>query len=271
MKIRIFKLLALVCALAFVWSGWQLLQLSREYRAAEQQYSELEQFISLPEPAPTPEPVPAPAPEPQEPTPELPAQPAPEVPEPPAPTLPQVDFAALGAINPDTVAWLIIEGTKVNYPVVQGDDNDFYLTHQFDGSYNKSGCLFLDAAQDPAFGGSHQIIYGHYMNNRSMFYDLMGYKEQRFFEEHPTGWLVTPDKCWQVRFFSGYVTDVSGGAWETGLTEGERETWLADRVKKSSFRADVAPTAADSVLTLSTCSYEFQDARFVLHGILTEP
>ncbi len=86
----------------------------------------------------------------------------------------------LKQINPDYVGWLWLPGTGIDYPVVQGKDHEFYLDHLFDGTKNKAGCLFLDAENRSDFSSYNSIIYGHYMKNKSMFYELSLYKEARY-------------------------------------------------------------------------------------------
>ena len=92
--------------------------------------------------------------------------------------------------NPDIVAWIYIEGTKINYPIVQGEDNSYYLKHLFSGEWNGSGCIFLDSRNDASFADRHSIIYGHHMKNGTMFTDLDKYKKQDFFDEHPVALLI---------------------------------------------------------------------------------
>ena len=87
-----------------------------------------------------------------------------------------------------------IEGTKINYPIVQGEENSYYLKHLFSGEWNGSGCIFLDFRNDASFADRHSIIYGHHMKNGTMFTDLDKYKKQEFFDEHPIALLITPDK-----------------------------------------------------------------------------
>lgn len=187
----------------------------------------------------------------------------------PEPVLPQVDFDALRALNPAVVGWLVIDGTNINYPVVRGTDNQYYLRHLFTGEYNASGCIFLDSRNASNFTDSHSILYGHHMGNGTMFNGLMDYKEQGFYDAHPTALLMTPVGDYEIEFFSGYVANVRADAWqvEFGLDEGFAE-WLQAVKAKSLFQSEVVLSSADKVLTLSTCSYEFENARFVLHGVL---
>lgn len=267
-------LLGLALLAAFLYSGLQVYRIFSAYAQAETQYADLAQYVVSPAPPPVqteeapPQTIVAP-PSPQKESEKTPPlvpdhQVVEEV------LWPQVDFDALRAINPEIVGWLTIEGTNIHYPVVQGQDNDFYLTHQFDKSPSRAGCLFVDMVNDAAFSDPNTIIYGHYTKDRSMFYELRGYKQQDFFDAHPTGWLITPSAAYKLQFFSGYVSDVYGDAWDTDFTEKDYAEWLTARKTKSVFDVDLLPQEADRVLTLSTCSYEFEDARFVLHAILEE-
>jgi len=253
MKSLMTKILTGALVLIFLFSGWKLTRIYSEYKAADVQYEALEQYVSPAGAVPS----------------GLPDETGDEeAAEPQSPQPPQVDFGELAEINPDIAAWLTIEGTRIHYPVVQGTDNEFYLTHQFDGQANSAGCLFLDAANDASFQQANQIIYGHYMKNQSMFHDLANYKEQAFFDEHPAGWLMTPTAAYRLRFFSGYVCDVYEDAWEIRFSENSFAEWLETCREKSMFTSNVLPAADCCVLTLSTCSYEYQDARFVLHAVL---
>ena len=139
MRRRTFWLLLCLFLGIACFSGYQVLRTLGEYRAGETAYSELEQFVTLPS-APD-ETVPA------------------EIEETPAePAWPEVDFAELAAVNPDVVAWLYGPDTGISYPVVQGEDNDYYLDHLFDGTANGAGCLFVDAACQPDLSGRNTVI-----------------------------------------------------------------------------------------------------------------
>lgn len=187
----------------------------------------------------------------------------------PESTLPQVDFDALRAINPNVVGWLVIDGTNINYPLVQGTDNQYYLHHLFTGEYNASGCIFLDSRNAGNFTDRHSILYGHHMGNGTMFNGLMDYKEQGFYDAHPTALLLTPAGDYKIEFFSGYVANVRADAWQVEFgSDEEFAQWLQAVKAESLFQSEVVPSSADKVLTLSTCSYEFENARFVLHGVL---
>ena len=182
---------------------------------------------------------------------------------------PVVDFAELWKINPNVVAWIYIEGTKINYPVVQGENNSYYLTHLIDGTSNSAGTLFLDYRNEKELSDRNSIIYGHNMNNGSMFRQITEYKDQTFYEEHPVCLIITPDENYKLEFFSGYVTDMNSEAWKMEFaSDDEYAQWLEDAIAKSVFSSNVTPNPQDKVITLSTCTYEYDDARFVLLGVL---
>ena len=183
---------------------------------------------------------------------------------------PSVDFEGLNEINPDVVGWIYMEGTSINYPIVQGKNNDYYLRHLIDGTYNSAGCIFLDSACSSEFASKNNIIYGHNMKNGTMFHILMEYKKQEFYDEHPVARLMTPNGNYEVVFFSGFVAKDPSDAWEINFLDGEFDDWIAKIKNKSAFASEIQPMADDRILTLSTCTYEFENARFVLYGIMRE-
>lgn len=182
---------------------------------------------------------------------------------------PEIDFEALAEVNPDIVGWLYCADTVIQYPVVQGEDNTYYLNHLFDGQVNASGCLFLDSRVRGDFTDPHSIIYGHHMKNGSMFSALDGYKEQAYYDTRPTFLLLTPEENYVVELFAGYIADAEEGAWSIEFADADDfAQWLEAAKDRSMFSSPVQPTFSDRILTLSTCSYEFPEARFVVLGIL---
>lgn len=236
----------IVCFAAMIGvSAYMLLSVDAEYREGEEVYDALIQYAHIPY---TEEEVPASA-------------------EAKSLEVPAVDFSSLRAVNPDVVAWLYCEDTPINYPVVQGEDNTYYLNHLFDGTWNSAGCLFLDYRNTGNFADQNSIIYGHNMKNKTMFSVLMEYKEQAFYEEHPTMLLITPDKCYTVELFAGYIAATKDNAWQISFyDENEFKEWVHSVREKSTFESNVTVSPTDKFLTLSTCSYEFSNARYVVVG-----
>lgn len=264
MKKGILIVLIILLLGVFAFSAWNVVDIWLEYREGEKTYEEMDQFISIPE---TTRPTVSAK---TETIPTDPVETEPTVPEQELITWPEVDFDALLEVNDDVVGWIYVPDTKVNYPIVQGKNNDQYLYRLINGKYNSSGSIFLEAGIAPDFTEQNNPIYGHNMKNGSMFAGMTGYKSQEFYDEHPIALLMTPQKNYIVRIFSGYVTDAWGDAWDMGFSEERFQNWLDKRIRKSYFATDVVPTAQDSILTFSTCTYETQEGRFVVHGILEE-
>ena len=260
MKKPIVIVLIIVLLGVFLFSAWQVIDILVEYRQGEKTYESLANYIAIPETSKetatkkTDQDAQIPETQPE------------EVISP----FPEVDFAALKSINEDVVGWIYIPDTQINYPIVQGENNDEYLYHLLTGEYNGSGSIFLDAKVNSDFSTRNSPIYGHNMKNGTMFAELKGYKTQEFYDAHPTAMLLTPEKNYFVHLFSAYVTDSWGEAWEKDFTDEAFQTWLKDTKEKSKFTSDVIPTVEDKVLTFSTCIYDIADGRLVVHGILEE-
>lgn len=250
-------ILLFVCGLAF--SIYQLYGQFHEYEESKDAYADLSEYIKLPD-------------QPEEP---------PENSEMPGdeqsqygeignlPKWPEVDFEKLEGINPDIVGWIYLEGSRINYPIVQSEDNQYYLKHLFDRSSNNSGCIFLDFRNNSDFTDRHSIIYGHHMKNGTMFTGLDAYKNQEYYDEHPRILLMMPEQNYVIEIFSGYVASVEDDSWQVDfLAEGDFEEWLGEIKERSCFVSENTPAVTDRIITLSTCSYEFNNARFVLHGVL---
>lgn len=263
--------LLLLCILFLGIAGYFGIGLYREwgeYRAGEETYEALKQYVHL-ETAPLPDEQPKEQkPAPSEPL-DVESEETEPAQEPDNTNWPVVDFEALLQINPDVVAWICIEGTNINYPVVQGTDNSYYLKRLFDGSYNGAGSIFMDYRNSNDLSDRNTVFYGHHMNNGSMFQQITKYKDQVFYDEHPVCLFMTPNGNYKLEFFAGYVTDLNSQAWKLEFASDEEYAqWLEEAISKSTFTSAVEPTPQDRVVTFSTCTYEYNDARFVLVGVL---
>ena len=188
---------------------------------------------------------------------------------PPHIQLPQVDFDALREINPNIVAWVILEGTPIHYPVVQGEDNRHYLNHLFDGRRNGAGAIFVDSYNQPGFADRNTVIYGHHMRDGSMFAVLERFAAQEFFEEHPVAFLLTPQGNYAVKLVAGYTADVGMSSWQIEFEDDAAiAQWIAERQARSDFSTDIETRPTDRFVTFSTCSWAFHDARYVVVGRL---
>jgi sortase B len=272
-----------VCVCVMLVSGYKLLQYSVENKRAGDTYRNIGQiYVRFPAsvtiaPTPTavPESVPTAAPESPDDTPAedgTPDDPTPEtsyIDEPAPDFWPDVDFDGLRGVNPDFAAWFMCSGTNINYPVVHGTDNVYYLTHMFDNKANAAGALFIDYRNKLGFADCNTIIYGHHMRNHSMFWTLTRYKSQAYYDAHPVMRLLTPEGNFEVQVFSGFVADTFQDAWRIFFVSGDDFlNWIQSLRQRSRFFSDVPIAENDRIITLSTCDYEFNDARYVLYGKL---
>ena len=168
---------------------------------------------------------------------------------------------------PDSLGWLYIPGTAVSYPVMQYSDNDYYLSHAYDGSRLKTGSVFLDHRCESRLKNPINIAYAHNMRNGSMFAQVVDFKDSSFFESHRYGWLATPETVYRIDFFSCAVAD-----WHDELYNGSMPIaqWIPHLLEKSAVRRDMEYSDNDRFISLSTCSYEFTNARTILTGKLVE-
>ena len=261
-------LLCLVFLGIAVFSGYKIITILSEYKAGEESYEQLQQFISVPESTQTQtaeleQTVSPESEDPEQTVPVVSLTPAEKDPR------PKVDFDALHEINEDVVGWIYQEGTAVNYPVVQGVDNQEYLYWLINGDYNSAGTPFMDYRNEPDFSDRNTVIYGHNMNNGTMFADFHKYIDQEYYDDYPTMMLLTPDGDYTVEFFSGYISTLDTNAWQREfLSEDEYSAWLETAMDRSAFKSEVVPTVEDRVITISTCSDSAAKTRFVLLGVL---
>ena len=179
-----------------------------------------------------------------------------------------IDFTALRAINRDSVAWLYCPDTVIDYPVMKAADYDYYLHHLPDGTYNANGSLFIDYNNAPDFSDRLTVIYGHNMKSGRMFAALEGYKKQDYFEEHPYMYLYTESGNYRVDLMYGCV--IESGQWRDRafMYDMNLDSLLAYAAHNTTFTGEAQYTEGDKIVVLSTCSYEFDGARYVMIGIL---
>ena len=174
---------------------------------------------------------------------------------------------AMNSAYPDAVGWLYISDTPINYPIMQRDDNDFYLYHAYDGSSLKSGSIFLDYRCENRFMNPINIVYGHNMSNGSMFAGLLSFADSAYFDSHRYGWLSTPKTVYRVDFFSCAKADMYDELYDGSTPVSQ---WIPHIADRSAVFRDADFSENDRFISLSTCSYEFENARTILTGKLVE-
>ena len=163
----------------------------------------------------------------------------------------------------------------LNYPVTQTDNNEYYLNHLYDGTYNKVGCLFADYENRADFSDRNTIVYGHNMRDGSMFALLNRYDEQSYFDTHRQMYLVTPKGGYVMEIFTAFAAkpEESGSKtspWQLSWKDdGAYTTWLTAMKERSAVESDVTVTCSDKVLTLSTCT-PGGTGRFLVMGKLVK-
>ena len=168
-------------------------------------------------------------------------------------------------VNNDIVGWMDIPDTRIDYPFVITDDNNYYLRRDLYGKQAAAGSLFMDYRCDKDFNNFNTIIYGHNMKNGSMFGDLKLFADEWFFESNTRGTVALRDKTYTAEFFAYMVIRADDNLiFDTSAERGE----FFAHIKKNA-RHYREPDMDGRVLTLSTCSYEFNDARIVLLANLT--
>lgn len=176
-----------------------------------------------------------------------------------------VDFEALQAINSQVIGWISSDTGAINYPVVQGTDNDYYLTHLVDGTYNSNGSIFVDFRNAPGFADRNTIIYGHNMLNGAMFASLSLYSTPGYPAAHPELLLVTDEGSFSLQVFAGCVVPGNSDLYQMSYNGDEEFITYIDRVRSiSDFTTEVPINEQDRIVTLSTCSYNYDDARYLL-------
>lgn len=177
----------------------------------------------------------------------------------------------LSYINEDYCGWITIENTNIDYPILQGENNEYYLHKDINNEYLSSGSIFLDYRNN-CFSDKNTIIYGHNMKNSTMFSQLEYFKEKDFFEKNKYIEIILPE-CETLRYeiFSVYTTNTSDNYLKTSFdSEEDYKEFLESICDKSLFPSSIEVSVRDKIITLSTCSYEYKDARTVIYGRLVE-
>ena len=184
---------------------------------------------------------------------------------------PPVEFETLQAVNPDIVGWIRIPGTKIDYPVVQTEDNDRYLHTGFDGKENASGSIFLDYEGRSDFKGRNTVLYGHNMKNGTMFRDLIKFKDKDYFKKHQYFAIYTPERTIYLKAIACYYDKADAIIRKTEFRDDEEFQEFVEDVLTPCQFAEAPKRTVENLYTLVTCSYEEDDARTYLFAIEAEP
>mgnify|MGYP002673448096 FL=1 len=174
-----------------------------------------------------------------------------------------VNFEKMVADYPDVVGYIYCANTNLKNPIQHGKGNDYYLTHDSKGNTNNNGSIFVEQVNSGSFSDNNTIIYGHNMKSGMMFADLTKYKDKSYYSSHPYIYIYTPSQNYRLDLYAGFVCEHDDEVYATSLTQDQLKAMAA----KSTFTSNIG-TPTGKTVTLSTCSYEFDNARYVVIGAL---
>lgn len=174
---------------------------------------------------------------------------------------PVVDWDYWKSINPDVIGWVTVPDTQINYPIMQAheDDPDFYLHHDIYGNWSVYGIPYLDASNEETglFNSKNAVVFGHHMNDGSMFAAFADYSGEQFAQEHQMILVQSPDK--KVIYNARCVEIIDGTSLAKRtefLDETDYMTWYQDQLVQAVVALD-SDTIPDSLITFCTCSYNY--------------
>lgn len=168
---------------------------------------------------------------------------------------------------PNSVGWLQLQNTRIDNPIMQAENNTFYLTHNYKGEKSRGGAIFLDYRNDTDLSQQHTIFYGHVLRNETMFGSLSKYSEQSYAIEHPTFQYKTVKEQFELHVFAAYKTTTDFYYIETEFQGDEFLDFLQTIRTKSEIDMPVEVSSTDHIVTFSTCTTSSNDKeRFVVHA-----
>ncbi|WP_240518164.1 MULTISPECIES: class B sortase [unclassified Lysinibacillus] len=182
-------------------------------------------------------------------------------------------FNDLLSVNKNIVGWISVDGTKLNNPILQAENNDFYLDHNFKDRESRAGSVFMDYRNNVQDLNQNTILYGHAMKNSTMFGSLKNYLNQQYADEHPVIYLDTLYEGYDVEVFAAYETTIDFYYIETEFTSNDTFLKFTDKIQtRSAIEMNIEIGPEDKILTLSTCkdSVLSDDHRFVVQGKLVK-
>jgi len=185
--------------------------------------------------------------------------------------IPYMDFDSLSYVFPGLVGWIKLDLTPVDYPVMQYTDNDYFLTRLPDGTEHRNGSIFLDYRNKSDFSDKSILIYGHETRAGDMFGVLKNYRNQDFYEANQIINLYTPENDYQIILIAGHVAHSVRDHPPLDFENGEDFLAYIDYLKSISvFNSNTEVSATDRIVSLVTCTYDFNDARLIIVGIIKE-
>ena len=186
-----------------------------------------------------------------------------------ADALRNMDFTALRQVNQEVLGWILVPDTVISYPLLQHSDNQYYLNRTWRNTRNSVGSIFLECRNSGDMGDFNTVIYGHNVNDGSMFGGLKKYKQMSYWAAHPNIYIITAggSRCYQV--FAAYEVSTTGTTYQLGFSdEGEKSAFLDFCLSQSVIDTGVIPGTQDHILTLSTCTGHGHATRWVVQAVM---
>ena len=178
-----------------------------------------------------------------------------------------IDFKSFIHDYPNAIGWIYSQGANLNYPVMQGSNNSYYIDHLPDGSKNIAGSLFADFRNSEPNVDSNYIIYGHNMNNGSMFGSITNYMHQEYYDKYPYIDFYTLNQDYKIDLIAGCTVSVDSDIFNINLDD---ENYINELISNSTFISNTTFNKNDKLVTLSTCTNVSDDTRYVLIGVLKD-
>lgn len=266
MNKKIRRILMVVLGLIFIGSVVMVIYRGIQYREGEETYAEAESLVELPDLTDLPEPT---LEEPEDATEAETPQEQTVYVDPYADALRNMDFTALREVNDDVLGWILVPGTVISYPLLQGNDNFYYLNHTWKKWTSVVGAIFMEHTNNPDLSDFNTIIYGHRMNNGSMFASLKYYKKQSYWSAHPYVYITDDNGSHRYEIFAAYEVSTAGDTYKLGFpTEQSKQNFIDYCLGQSVIDTGITPTVYDRILTLSTCTGNGHATRWVVQARL---
>ena len=180
-------------------------------------------------------------------------------------------LADLQGINPDVCAWLTVDDTNIDYPVLQGDSNTKYLNKDIYGEYSLGGSIFLDYRSSKDFSDRYSLVYGHHMAGGMMFGDIEKFADKTYFDEHQTGWLYLPGKTYKLEIFAFLEVDAYVSVLFNLPVAEDRWNEIVSHIEDdSTYRRAVDLTNQDKIVAISTCAEGTTNGRTIIIAKMIE-
>lgn len=261
---RVRKILIALLAVVFVGSAAVLIRQLIQYREGAETYSEAEKLAGLPDFSESEAAPPA-----SSSMSSAASAPRTVYVDPYADALADMDFSALQEVNGDVLGWILIPGTRISYPLVQGADNQYYLTHTWKKWNSVVGSVFLEYSNSRDFSDFNTIVYGHRMNDGSMFAGLKYYKQKSYYKSHSTVYITDDGGARKYDIFAAYEVSTQGDTYRIGQKgDSAKQAYIDYCLAQSLYDTGVVPTVNDKIVTLSTCTGNGHATRWVVQARL---